>query len=82
MCKSWSKQILLALLGHLAASRGASALPWTVKFGNCTFSGDDSNGASLMRSGSCPMKDGTLDLSSKRIKSVLPQAFAGMAKME
>jgi hypothetical protein len=79
MCKSWSKQILLALLGLLAASRGA-ALTWTVRFGNCTFF-DDSDGATLMRSGSCPMKDGLLDLSSKRIKFVQPQAFAGMAKM-
>jgi hypothetical protein len=78
---SWSKQSLLALLGLLAASRSASAWPWTVGFGECTFSGN-SDGAPLVRSGSCPTQGGKLDLSSKGITSVPAEAFAGMAKME
>jgi hypothetical protein len=53
---------------------------WTVAFGNCTFIGDYA-GAPLVRSGSCPTQGGTLDLSRKGIKSVPPQAFAGMEKM-
>ncbi len=80
MGNSWSDRSLLAL-GLLAACRTASALPWTVQFGGCTFSGD-SAGAPLVRSGSCPTQGGHLDLSSKGITSVPEQAFAGMAKME
>jgi hypothetical protein len=76
-----SKKMLLALLGLLAASRSAFALPWTVGFGGCTFSGD-SNGAPLVRSGSCPTYAGQLDLSGKGITSVPADAFAGMAKMQ
>jgi hypothetical protein len=80
MGTSWYKKSLLATLGLLAASRSASALPWTVGFGECTFSGDY-DGAPLVRSGSCPTQGGKLDLSSKRINSVPPDAFAGMAKL-
>jgi hypothetical protein len=81
MGTSGSKKMLLALLGLLAASRSASALPWTEVFGGCTFSGD-SNGAPLVRSGSCPTQGGTLSLYQKGITSVPADAFAGMAKME
>jgi hypothetical protein len=81
MTNSRAKKSLLALLGVLAASRSASALPWTVGFGGCTFSGDN-DGAPLMRSGSCPTQRGNLELSSKGITSVPPQAFQGMAQME
>ena len=80
MGNTWSNKSFLAL-GLLAASRTASAVPWTVKFGVCTFSGDY-DGAPLVRSGSCPTQDGALDLSNKGITSVPEQAFAGMAKME
>ncbi len=65
----------------LAASRSASALPWAVGFGNCTFSGD-SDGAPLVRSGSCPTQGGELDLIGKGITSVPADAFAGMANMQ
>ena len=57
------------------------SIPWTLAFGGCTFSGDYA-GAPLVRSGSCPTQAGTLELFSMSIKSVPPQAFAGMAKME
>ncbi len=80
MGNSWSQKSLLAL-GLLAASRTASASPWTVRFGGCTFSGD-SAGAPLVRSGSCPNEGGMLILSAKGITSVPEQAFAGMAKMQ
>jgi hypothetical protein len=80
MATTASKKMLLALLGLLAASRSASALPWTVGFGGCTFSGNDS-GAPLVRSGSCPTQGGTLELQGKGITSVPAEAFAGMAKM-
>ena len=73
--------MLLALLALLAVSRSASALPWTVGFGGCSFSGDY-NGAPLERSGSCPDQDDTLDLTSKGITSVPADAFAGMAKLQ
>ncbi len=76
-----SKKMLLALLVLLAASRSASALPWTVGFGNCTFSGDY-DGAPLVRSGSCPTQGGRLDLTYRGITSVPAEAFAGMAKMQ
>jgi hypothetical protein len=79
MGTSWYKKSLLAML-RLAASRSASALPWTVGFGECTFSGDY-DGTPLVRSGSCPTQGGKLELSSKGITSVPPDAFAGMAKM-
>jgi hypothetical protein len=80
MGNSWSNKSFLAL-GLLAASRTASALPWAVEFGGCTFSGDY-DGAPLVRSGSCPTQDGALYLSSRGITSVPEQAFIGMAKME
>ena len=72
---------LIALLGLLAASRSASALPWTVGFGACTFSGN-TDGAPLVRSGSCPTQGGGLNLEFKGITSVPAEAFAGMTKME
>jgi hypothetical protein len=80
MGTSWYKKSLLAMLGLLAASRSASALPSTVEFGECTFSGDY-DGTPLVRSGSCPTQGGKLELSSKGITSMPPDAFAGMAKM-
>jgi hypothetical protein len=56
-----------------------TSIPWTVAFGNCTFSGDYA-GAPLVRSGSCPTEVGYgwLDLSSKGITSVQPDAFQDM----
>ena len=71
------QKMVLALLGLLAASRSAFALPWTVEFGGCSFSGD-SNGAPLVRSGSCPDQGGRLDLISRGITSLPAEAFAGM----
>ncbi len=81
MATSGYKKIWLVLLGLLAASRSASALPWTVGFGGCTFSGNDS-GAPLVRSGSCPMQGGWLVLEFRGITAVPADAFAGMAKMQ
>jgi hypothetical protein len=78
---SRSKRSLVALMWLLAASRSASALPWTVGFGECTFSGDY-DGAPLVRSGSCPTQGGWLYLSSRGINALPPDAFAGMANME
>jgi hypothetical protein len=51
-----------------------------VAFGNCTFSGEYA-GAPLVRAGSCPTQAGTLDLSSKGITSVQPDAFQDMSQM-
>jgi hypothetical protein len=56
----------------------AQSEPWTVTFGGCTFSG----GAPLVRTGSCPTQAGTLDLSSKGITSVQPDAFQDMPQMQ
>jgi hypothetical protein len=53
---------------------------WTVTFGGCTFSGDYA-GAPLVRTGSCPMQAGELDLSYKGITSVPPDTFQNMTKM-
>ena len=77
----WSKSRLVALTWLLAASRIASAKPWNVTFGGCSFKGDDS-GAPLVRSGSCPTQDGTLFLNVKGITALPPDAFAGMAMMQ
>jgi hypothetical protein len=77
----WSKRRLVALTWLLAASRIASASPWTVKFGGCIFRGDYS-GAPLVRSGSCPTQVGMLDLQGKGINALPPDAFAGMATMQ
>ena len=76
-----SERSLVALMWLLAASRSTSALPWTVGFGECTFSGDY-DGAPLVRSGACPTEGGQLDLTSRGINALLPEAFAGMANME
>jgi hypothetical protein len=57
-----------------------TSIPWTLAFGGCSFNGDHA-GAPLVRSGSCPTQAGTLDLSSKGITSVPPEAFANMTKM-
>jgi len=70
------KLCLLALL-LLAASFDASAEPWTVSFGGCSFSGD-TNGAPLLRVGSCPIQGGELFLNSKGITAIEPNAFQGM----
>ena len=64
--------LLLALLSSAHAAR-----PWSVEFGGCAFSGDY-DGAPLVRSGSCPTKDGALDLFGKGITSVKNASFAGM----
>jgi hypothetical protein len=57
------------------------SIPWTVAFGNCTFSGDYA-GAPLVRTGgSCPTEGGELVLSFKGITSVQPDAFQGMPQM-
>jgi len=67
---------------QLIASRGASAAPWTVNFGGCTFSGDTAY-APLVRTGSCPTYAGGLgglDLHTKGITSVTSNAFQGMSQ--
>jgi hypothetical protein len=64
--------LLLALLSSAHAAR-----PWSVEFGGCAFSGDY-DGASLVRSGSCPTTGGELSLVFKGITSVKNDSFAGM----
>ncbi len=68
--------------GGSVDSGGASTstTSWTVSFGGCTFTGDYA-GAPLVRTGSCPARPDTLDLSSKGITSVQPDAFQGLSKM-
>jgi hypothetical protein len=70
--------LLLAVL--LTACGVASAAPWTIVFGSCTFSGD-TRGAPLSRTGSCFAQSGKLDLSDKGIMSVPSDAFQGMSQM-
>ncbi len=57
-----------------------TSIPWTVAFGNCTFSGDYA-GAPLVRTGSCPTRGGLLNLKSKGITAVQPDAFQDMPQM-
>jgi hypothetical protein len=57
-----------------------SSETWTTSFGGCTFSGNYA-GAPLVRTGSCPTQGGTLNLDSKGITSVPPDAFQGMTQM-
>jgi len=64
--------LLLALLSSAHAAR-----PWSVEFGGCAFSGD-SDGAPLVRSGSCPTTGCTLSLRDRGITSVKNDSFAGM----
>ncbi len=64
--------LLLALLSSAHAAR-----PWSVEFGECTFSGDY-DGAPLARSGSCPTMDDELYLDFRDITSVKKDSFAGM----
>ena len=89
--------LLLALM-LLTASRGASAATWTVNFGGCSFTGDracplsyaefgcsSTGGAPLVRSGSCPEKTGTLDLSHLNtgfgITALTADVFQDMSQM-
>ena len=73
--KEANMKYLLALL--LLAAEEGSAEPWTVSFGGCSFSGD-TNGAPLLRAGSCPIQGGELFLNSKGITEVPANAFQGM----
>ena len=67
-------------LGYLGPVT-CTSIPWTVAFGNCTFSGDYA-GAPLVRTGgSCTKEPPHLDLSSKGITSVQPDAFQDMQQM-
>ena len=61
-------------------SSRTSAAPWTRTFGNCIFKGD-TDGAPLVRAGSCPTQTGTLDLSVKGITLLPANVFGGMANM-
>jgi hypothetical protein len=54
--------------------------PWKVTFGDCVFTGN-SNGAPLVRTGSCPDAEGALDLQYRNITEVPVTAFQGMGKM-
>jgi len=71
---------LNALLLLAACGCGASAAPWTVTFGNCSFSGD-TYGAPLVREGSCPDQAGKLDLDHKGITEVT-DAFEDMGALK
>ena len=70
-----------AAIDFVHGSVTCMSISWTMAFGGCTFSGNYA-GAPLVRSGSCPTEGGTLYLAGKGIKSVPPQAFSGMAKMQ
>jgi hypothetical protein len=54
--------------------------PWKVTFGDCEFTGN-TDGAPLVRTGSCPDAEGSLDLEYRNIKVVPATAFQGMGKM-
>ena len=79
-------KVLLPAVLLPVSTWGASAAPWTVQFGLCTFSGDDT-GAPLVRTGSCDSEAGSLDLASvpglgeRRITSLPADAFRDMSNM-
>jgi hypothetical protein len=50
-------------------------------FGGCTFSGNY-GGAPLVRTGTCPTKDGYLNLEDRGITSVPANAFEGLSKLQ
>ena len=54
--------------------------PWKVTFGNCVFTGNR-DGAPLVRTGSCPDTEGSLDLEYRNITVVPVNAFEGMGNM-
>jgi hypothetical protein len=54
--------------------------PWKVTFGGCVFTGN-SDGAPLVRTGSCPDAEGALDLQYRNITEVAVTAFQGMGNM-
>jgi hypothetical protein len=54
--------------------------PWKVTLGDCIFTGN-SDGAPLVRTGSCPDAEGALDLQYRNITVVPVTAFQGMGKM-
>jgi hypothetical protein len=54
--------------------------PWKVTFGGCVFTGN-SDGAPLVRTGSCPDAEGALDLQYRNITEVPVTAFGGMGNM-
>lgn len=72
---------LNALLLLAACGGGASAAPWNVTFGNCSFSGD-TDGAPLAREGSCPGQAGKLDLDHKGITLIYADAFDDMGAVK
>ena len=83
LCAPISAQQMSKLEGFYLGYLGpvtCTSIPWTVAFGNCTFSGDYA-GAPLVRTGSCPSQGGKLDLSFKGITSVQPDAFHNMSQM-
>jgi hypothetical protein len=69
-CLTTGPVLLLVLLD----SSQASDEPWTIEFGNCTFS-DDTVGVPLVSEGFCPSEGDTLDLSSKGITVLEVNAF-------
>jgi hypothetical protein len=73
----------LLALALLAEPKDASAQPWTLSFGNCTFSGNNA-GAPLVRAGSCPSQDDWvgLDLRSRFITSLPANVFEGMSSVK
>jgi Leucine-rich repeat (LRR) protein len=54
--------------------------PWKITFGDCEFTGN-TDGAPLVRTGSCPDAEGALDLQYRNITVVPATAFQGMGKM-
>jgi Leucine-rich repeat (LRR) protein len=74
------RKIVLFALVLLAAPNDASATPWTVTFGNCSFSGDYA-GAPLVRAGSCLSQSGSLNLRGRFITSLPANSFEGLAQM-
>ena len=54
--------------------------PWKVTFGDCEFTGN-TDGAPLVRTGSCPDAEGSLDLEYRNITEVQVNAFEGMGNM-
>ena len=54
--------------------------PWKVTFGDCVFTGN-TDGAPLVREGSCPDQIGSLDLEGRNITAIPVTAFQGMGNM-
>jgi len=71
----------LCVAGAVLLTLIPRAHAWETTFGDCTFSGPETGGGALVRTGSCPDDSGSLELINKQITSVPENSFEGMGEM-